>query len=278
MKINNQILNYEVIHTKNGQVGYCKVGEGYPLVMVLGYSSTLFHWNRHLIQKLSESFTVYLLDNRKVGLSDSNNEISMDGLTQDVVDFIDAVGLNKPLLFGWSMSGVFVQTILVKYPDLSAGAALMSTTPSLRYMEKEFLYTIFNSDKFSPDEFRAKIHRLFFSEEPTRESAQLLIESAVNIHDYKYRFTADAKLLQDRAVEKAFGVDIENDHLSDISVPVVLLRAKDDIVVHDDGNNVLLANIPHVKSIVYPDGGHFFVHKYPRQIAGDVVSFFEDLV
>lgn len=273
-----QILRYELIKTKNGQVGYCKIGSGYPLVMVLGYSSTLFHWNRHLIKRLSEYFTVYIFDNRKVGVSDSANDISMDGLTKDVVDFILALNLNKPLILGWSMSGVFVQKILVNYPDLVRGAALMSATPSLKYMSEDFLTTIFNSDKFTPDEFRVKIHKLFFSEEPTRESAKLLVESAVMIDDYSFRFTAEAKMVQDKAVEKAFGVDIEDEHLSDIKAPVVLLRAKNDMVVYDDANEVLLKNIPYAKSVVYPDGGHFFVHRYPRQIAGDIISFFEGVI
>lgn len=273
-----QHLKYETITTETGQVGYCKTGRGYPLVMVLGYSSTLFHWNRHLIQKLSEHFTVYIFDNRKVGLSDSDNEATMDGLTKDVLDFIAALEIDKPLLFGWSMSGVFVQNILVYHADKVRGAALMSATPSLKYMSKDFLYTIFNSDKFTPDEFRVKIHRLFFSEEPTAESARLLVESAVIIDGYKYRFTPEAKAVQDKAVHGAFDSDIEDTHLSEIKSPVVLLRAKDDMVVHDDANDVLLKNIPHVKSIVYPDGGHFFVHKYPYQIAGDIVSFFEDIL
>ncbi|MDD3266350.1 MAG: alpha/beta hydrolase [Burkholderiales bacterium] len=273
-----QILKYELVKTRNGQVGYCKIGKGYPLVMLLGYSSTLFHWNRYLIQKLSQYFTVYLLDNRKVGLSDSGNEVSMDGLTKDAVDFIQALNLERPFLLGWSMSGVFVQNILVNNPYLAKGAALISATPSLKYMSEDFLTTIFNSSKYTPDEFRAKIHRLFFSEDPTQESTRLITESAIMIKDYSFRFTTDAKKLQDEAVKKAFGIDIENVHLSDIKVPVVLLRAKDDMVVYDDANEVLLKNIPEAKSIVYPNGGHFFIHRYPRQIAGDIISFFEDII
>lgn len=98
-------LKYNIVETLNGQTGYLKLGSGRPLIMLVGYSGNLLHWNSEFIYKLAESYTVYLPDNRLVGLTKSSNPESMEGMAQDSIDFIKALDLEKPIICGWSMGG-----------------------------------------------------------------------------------------------------------------------------------------------------------------------------
>ena len=265
-------IEYQVVKTKNGQVGYCHAGQGRPLILIVGYSGTLYHWNKLFVSELAKYFGVYLVDNRLIGLSTSTNEYSMRGMAEDIVDFIRAKELVQPLLFGWSMGGVITQTIIKAYPDLVAGVALLATVPHPRYTNLEFLNLVANTQQLGANEFRQQLYGMFFSEAPRAELKDLITSAALNIENYHYRFNFDAKELQDYAVVAWPGMD-ELD-LAQITVPVLILRARNDLVVAEAASEVLAATIPQAKLIVYPAGGHFFLHRSPLMVAHDVVNFF----
>lgn len=269
-------FDYLVSQTRNGQVGYCKLGHGRPLILVVGYSGTLYHWNKHFVGELAKHFTVYLVDNRKIGLSLSSNEYSMLGMAQDIVDFIEAQHLEKPLVFGWSMGGIIVQTILKNYPDLVSGAILLATVPHGTYTSPEFINLLANSDAFHPNEFRLKLYGMFFSETPRPELKDIITSAALTIKDYHYRFNFAAKELQDYAVVSWPGM--EQTALNQVKVPVLVLQAKNDLVVSTDACQVFIRDILNSKLVIYSSGGHFFLHGNPLMVARDVSNFFtEDL-
>lgn len=270
--LNNELLIYKTQITKNGCVGYCSLGTGPALIMIVGYSGTLFHWNKYFVNKLAEKFTLYLIDNRKVGLSDSSNEYSMMGMAQDVVDFIEAKHLNNVYLFGWSMGGMISQTLLKHHPELFVGASLLATIPHASYVDEGFLNLIANSEHIPAHEFRQQLYAKFFSEAPREELKEFITDAAIEIKDYHYRYNFDAKELQDYATASWHGLNV--DDLANIFIPVLLLRAKDDLVVSCKANKFMQEHIQYSKSITYPNGGHFFLHKAPVQVAVDILNFF----
>ena len=267
-----QILDYHTLKTANGTVGYCQCGEGPVLILVVGYSGTLFHWNKYFVAELAKSFTVYLIDNRKIGHSDSSNENSMLGMAQDVEDFITTMKFVKPLVFGWSMGGIITQTILHKSPGLLGGAVLLATIPHANYTNLEFLELVAKSQTISADEFRMQMYGMFFSENPREELKNFITGSALAISDYRYRFNLEAKNLQDYAVITWPGMTEHK--LSQIDVPTLVLWARNDLVVDSRASQLLANFIPEAKLIVYPSGGHFFLHKNPQAVARDVINFF----
>jgi len=267
-----QNLTYQTIITRNGTAGYCKTGSGPSLILIVGYSGTLYHWNRHFVERLAGSFTVYMVDNRKIGLSDSRNEYSMVGMAQDIVDFIDALAICKPVLFGWSMGGIIAQSIVRLRPDIAGGLVLLATVPHHSYTSPAFIELLMNADNLPANEFRLQLYAMFFSEKPQESLKELITGAAVSINDYHYRFNFDAKELQDYAVASWGGSD--NDFLSAITVPALILKARNDLVVSNDAASVFTSNIPAAKLIDYPTGGHFFLHHSPSEVAFDVANFF----
>lgn len=266
------MLEYQSINTASGQTGFCKLGSGPALILAVGYSGTLFHWNRDFIYELARHFTVYLPDNRKIGLSDSTNPASMLGLAQDLVDFIEALQLNKPYLFGWSMGGVITQTVLRHFPEILGGVVLLATIPHATYTNREFLQLVANAGNMPGNHFREQLYGMFFSENPRAELKQFITNSALPIADYSYRFTDEARALQDYAVITWEGMD--GQLLSRINVPALILWARDDLVVGAEASQLLANFIPDAKLIVYPRGGHFFLHKNPVATARDIINYF----
>jgi pimeloyl-ACP methyl ester carboxylesterase len=191
---------------------------------------------------------------------------------QDVVDFITAKKLVKPLVFGWSMGGIITQTILKNYNGLLGGVALLGTIPHASYTSQEFINLLANSDKLHPNEFRTQLYGMFFSATPSPELKDFITSAALNIEDYHYRFNFEAKELQDYAVVSWPGMD--QVALNEIDVPTLILHAKNDLVIAPEACQILAREIPDSKLIIYSSGGHFFLHRNPLMIARDVCNFF----
>lgn len=263
---------YTSVETVSGTVGYVAIGEGSPLVLVVGYTGTLFHWNSRFILELAKYFKVYLIDNRIIGLSNSSNEASTFGLALDVKDFIEAMSLDKPYVLGWSMGGTIVQELASFYSNNLSGIALMSTLANSNYINQAFVDLLSKSKKFKSDEFRSRLYYFFFSESSIENTKDYITRFALDFENYDYRFTPQAKELQDLVISTWQGMNEKR--LSCIDLPVLILWAQNDLVVPDVAQEFFLQHIPHVKLNTYADGGHFLIHAHPHQIAHDIADYF----
>lgn len=263
-------LEYKLVKTKHGQTGYVSLGNGQPLVMLVGYSGNLLHWNSELIYRLAEKFTVYLPDNRRVGLSESNNDLSMEGLAQDVVDFIEALRLNKPLLCGWSMGGIIAQALAYERADLISGMVLIACQPDYSYTLGG-LHTLVRNLREHPGRVnREKLIELFFSELPSIEFRKYLAKSILHIAGYVYPYNEHAQELQDHAVKNWLQ---QAEQLERLSLPVLITTARNDMVTKPEASWYLHAKLTNSKLISYPTGGHFFMHGYAVELADEIINY-----
>jgi pimeloyl-ACP methyl ester carboxylesterase len=107
-----------MIQTVNGvDLWYEKTGDGPPILLLHGNgeSHKIF---RVLTEQLSQSFTVYALDSRDHGQSGKSRQLSYDMMTEDVRQFIEALGLDKPVLYGFSDGGILGLMLASRHPDL----------------------------------------------------------------------------------------------------------------------------------------------------------------
>lgn len=265
------MLEYKSVKTNSGACGYVELGNGPPLIMVVGYTGTLFHWHGKFVHELAKYFRVYLVDNRKIGLSDSNNEESMSGFAKDIADFIDAMKLQKPYLLGWSMGGSAIQEFLKTYQDKVGAAILLASVPHMSYTNREFFEFISNNAGMSAEEYRRKIYYYFFSHHQYQSTKDEIAANALNFSNYKYRFEPAAKSLQDKAIQAWPGMGAAD--LAGIKIPVLLMWAKNDLVVTEEAVIFHADHLPLAKLIIYSGGGHFLLHENYQQCANDIISF-----
>lgn len=265
------MLEYKSIKTRSGECGYAALGIGPPLIMVVGYSGTLFHWHGKFVHELARYFKIYLIDNRKIGLSDSNNEISMRGMAKDIVDFIDAMSLNKPYILGWSMGGVVIQELLKHNPDKIKAAILLATVPTMLDNNPDFYAFIRRSQEISAEEYRQGIYYYFFSHHQYEATKDELMVNALKFKNYTYRFGSAARDFQHELIQNWSGSTALE--LAKITVPVLLVWAKNDLVVPEQSVIFFANHIPLSKLIIYSSGGHFLLQENHGQIANDIINF-----
>ena len=116
--------------TVNGiRLYYEKTGVGRPLIMV--HCNSMDHKIfRRAVKALSGRFTVYCPDSRDHGKSDRVKTLHYEDMAEDMFRFIEALGLEKPVFYGFSDGGIIGLLLASGHPDLLS--ALIVSGASLR--------------------------------------------------------------------------------------------------------------------------------------------------
>jgi len=266
-----QRLEYKTVKTANGQTGYIMLGSGKPLLMLVGYSGNLLHWNSELVYELAKSYTVYLPDNRLVGLTNSDNATTMEGMAQDTLDFIYALNLEKPIICGWSMGGIIAQALAYDHADKLGGLAFIVSQPDYSYTLGKLHQLVTDLRENPGKESRDRLTELFFSGIPSIEFRKYLAKTILPINHYVYPFNKETQELQNKAVA---GWGVNDAKLQAITLPALITVAKNDQVTKPQASNVLHQLLSNSKLVSYPNGGHFFLHYYPQDLALQIINFF----
>jgi pimeloyl-ACP methyl ester carboxylesterase len=92
-------------------------GDGFPLVMVMGFLGNADCWDPRMLPALSDKFKVIMFDNRGAGRTDvSDKEFSIKLLAEDTVGLMDVLNVPKAHVLGTSMGGMIAQELALNYP------------------------------------------------------------------------------------------------------------------------------------------------------------------
>ena len=117
---------------------YQECGSGTPLVLLHGGTVSSNMWEPFL-PSLVPHFRVITPDSR--GHGKTNNPIgglNYQWMADDIVAFIHAVNLTKPLIFGYSDGGQIALEIGMRHPGLTGAIVLGATTYKLSETSMNF--------------------------------------------------------------------------------------------------------------------------------------------
>lgn len=105
------------ILVNNVNLYYETFGEGQPIILLHGNSETHEIFDK-LIESLKDNYKVYAIDSRCHGKSENPVDISYNLMRDDIIEFIKALKLDKPILYGFSDGGIIGILIAIKEPNL----------------------------------------------------------------------------------------------------------------------------------------------------------------
>lgn len=108
---------------------YVKMGEGPPLIMLHGWPQTWYEW-RHVMPRLSSSYTVIALDLRGCGETE-RTETGYDKRTiaEDIAALIRHLGSAKAVVVGHDMGGKAAYVLGLVNPELVEKLVLVDCSP-----------------------------------------------------------------------------------------------------------------------------------------------------
>ena len=132
-------------------IEYDIVGDGEPLLLVMGLGCQLIHWPDGFVRLLADQgFQVIRFDNRDIGLSTkmagppptlartvgslfskrlARSSYTLADMADDAAGLLDHLGIAKVHVVGVSMGGMIAQSIAIGHPDKVASlTSIMSNT------------------------------------------------------------------------------------------------------------------------------------------------------
>ena len=124
-------------------------------------------WNPLLLEQLaSANYRVIIFENRGVGESTvGTKEFSISQFANDTLGLLDALGISKADILGWSMGGMIAQQLAVTNPDRVDNLILYTTScggPNDRPTPSEVIQIGTNAS-MSQEERIQKLAPLFFA-------------------------------------------------------------------------------------------------------------------
>jgi len=112
------------------RIHYKERGQGFPVLLVHGYTGNLVNW-AFQIPILSQRYRTVSLDLRGHGLTDSPShaeDYSLEQLADDIYGLLETLGISECYLCGHSMGGMVAQEFVLAHPEMVRALILVDTT------------------------------------------------------------------------------------------------------------------------------------------------------
>ena len=115
---NNGIAEVESVSVGDINIAYRVLGQGDPIVLIMGSSSTMDMWSPRFLDNLSSKYKVIIFDNRGMGNTTAPpGNFSIAQFANDTAGLMAALGIEKAHIMGWSMGSFVAQELAIRYPE-----------------------------------------------------------------------------------------------------------------------------------------------------------------
>jgi rifampin ADP-ribosylating transferase len=241
-------------------------GSGVPVLLLHAWGESRRSFDR-LLSLLPDTVRAVAVDQRGHGDADTPADgYSLASLADDVVGFMDAVGLPPAVLVGSSSGGYVAQQVAVTSPDRVSGLVLVGSPRSLQ----------------GRPAFAEEIDRLSDPVDASwvRESITWypLIQSVPE--SYVEDRVQDGARIPAHVWRAAFNGLCDATPPTDegqITSPTLILWGERDELLSRKQQEDLARAATGSRLVVYPDTGHLVLWERPDQVAADLMSFLATL-
>jgi pimeloyl-ACP methyl ester carboxylesterase len=265
------LVNYGTFQEIDGmQIHLEHEGTGTPVILLHGYTSTLYTW-RFNFPELAKEFSVWSVDLPGFGYSDKPKDFdyTLSGYADFIVKFMDAQGIKKAVIVGNSMGGNIAIETYLKYPDRVEKLVLVD---SGGYPEEEGGFFLFNlmqypvaGDILMSFNYRwvvkdSLMSGIYYDNKFVTDD---VVDSYYNV--YKTENGRKGPLWVGRAID--WSHDLGPDTIKTIAVPTLVIWGKDDTLIPVTDADLFGRDIKGAEVAVIPDAGHL-----PHEEKADIVN------
>jgi len=146
---------FEAVHTVkvNGvELHYAAVGSGEPVILIHGNGEDHGIFTPEAEQLAAAGYRVYAPDSRGHGANEPLQEYHYADMAEDMYEFIRALGLRKPALYGFSDGGIIGLLLESRHPGTLGALAVSGANLSTAGLIPSFIeeYTAINEENPDP--------------------------------------------------------------------------------------------------------------------------------
>jgi 3-oxoadipate enol-lactonase len=247
------------------------VGQGPPLLLVNGYAATGADWDPAFLDGLAASFEVICPDNRGVGDSElSDGVLTIDGMAADLEVLIDALGIERLPVVGWSMGGFVAQRLAERAPRRVAALALLATDPGGpdSVPAAPETWDRLTDHSGTPREQAARLISLLFSPELAvdinRQFGEVVATARAGL--------SPALLTAQEVAMEAWHRDAHPSSEAARGMPVLVAYGSLDVVIPPANAGILAARFPGATVEIVDGCGHGLMAQQPQRLGELIVG------
>jgi pimeloyl-ACP methyl ester carboxylesterase len=257
---------------------YREIGDksGVPVVFLHHLTAVLEDWDPAIADGLAKSHPVIAFDNRGVGGSEGKTPDTVADMAKDAIAFIDALGLAKVDLFGFSLGGFIAQVVAQERPDLVRRIILAGTAPAGGEGIVNVGAVLQDAIAKAAAENKHPKHLLFFrpSKDSQKAADAFLSRLSERKEDRDAAVTNEAIHAQVTAITK-WGMAATGS-LGTIRQPVLVVNGDNDIMAPTINSVELTRKPPNAELSIFPDAGHGAIFQYHDVFVDQALRFLQD--
>lgn len=248
----------------------CRVlGNGEPLLMIMGYGSTMNLWESLLLERLAESFRVIVFDNRGTGGSGTGTQpFSIVQFAEDSAILLQSLGVGHAHVLGWSMGSLIAQELALRHPSLVSKLVLYAAhCDAEMFPPSPGVLAMLTDTSGTPEERGMRYISVLFPEAWLQANGQRLKEIF-----FRPMGTIPEESVgrQAAAIDGWEGTTVR---LEKIACPTLLIIGAEDNLVVPDNARYMSARIPHTELLIIENGGHGVMFQFPEIFSDSVTDF-----
>jgi len=265
----------EFVEVNGLRTRYVAKGQGDALLLIHGFSSSLYTW-RASLDALAQQYRVYALDLKGFGFSDKpDSDYTIDEYVDFVAEFMNKLDMDSAVLCGNSMGGNISWRLALKYPDRVSKLILVDASG-------------YPSDHTGVP-FFVRLGRLpgagnFFGLLTTRSRIRDSLESAYfddrkvaerTVDSYFYPMKTKGAMHAVLSRLRSSSQETANWHesISSIKQPTLIVWGAEDTWVPVDNAHKFHKDIAGAQLVLFPDCGHLPQEELPEEFAERVLQF-----
>ena len=253
------------------EINFKLMGEGQPLVLIMGLTGSLDWWDPEFLASLAERYRVLIFDNRGAGGTETSDdgEFTIVQMAGDTGGLMEALDIDRAHVLGVSMGGMIAQELALNYPakvDKLVLAATNCGASGSVFATREVLMKLANRTG-TPEEQVARYCSLLFCE--------AWLESHENdVREFTNRYLAAPA--NDPNAARQFIATVKFDacgQLPNIENPTLVAYGKEDVIIPPENSKIIAGRIPGAKLIEYEEAGHGFIWERMDDFLRDLTEF-----
>jgi esterase len=252
---------------------YRKYGDGPPLIILHGLYGSSDNWVT-IAKNLSDSFTVYLPDQRNHGRSAHSNIHDYDSMSEDLYELVNDLKIKKFFLAGHSMGGKSAITFALKWPELIYGLLIADISPftnendhhSAYDQHNTILSTILSMDLFRITS-RGEAEKILSEKIHDNKIKGFILKNLERTDDNKINWKLNASGLLQNLDNILKGID-RKEFMSQIitGFPVIFLQGELSDYLPDSDFRDIRNIFPAAEFVKVPRAGHWIHADRPDEV------------
>ena len=262
------------------EYAYRDVGEGdVPLVLLQHFRGNLDNWDPALVDALVGERRVITFDNVGVAATTGTTPSTIEEMAHGAIAFVEALGLQRVDLLGFSIGSFVAQEIALIRPDLLRRIVLASAAPQgaagMHGWAPQVIGAV-GGPETSPEGYLS----VFFA--PTATSLEAGQQAAGRIFGGRTTDRDEPTTWQTRQAQYdavcAWGIPNHAllERLTAIDLPVFVANGDSDPMIFPRYSYLLAGLLPDARLKIYPDSAHGFLFQHHGEFAADVEAFLQE--